>query len=350
MNRPPWVGDPSALVVVDWSWWLNRSYAIDGVDSMRSIVIGTLCGLLSWEPAHLAIAVDARETHRHDMRHPLDPEWRYKGDRPIKPREFWTIAEQCTQVVEHHSIPVLWSERREADDVIATATAQARAAGYRVWICSADKDLCGLTDADPKDGIIVGTWNNYTDEVRGPDEVQKAFGVRPEQIADYLAIAGDNGDGVPGVRGLGGEKARWLLGQFGTLDAALRFPVATEEQKTATDASIKDLLKRIKKAGEDESATLTAEREQLMMRRKVMSWHSTLVENEAVARFSRDLTSLDCGCDLNGLEWRRLPIGDFDVTELQAAYMRYGMTAKAREVAGANQPKRAPWSDPWQAT
>src|SRR5689334_19878710 len=90
---PPFIGDPSALVIVDWSWWLNKAFRLQGVDGMTSCVVGWLTTLLSYDPAHLCIALDTHgPTFRHRMHHPYDPEWRYKANRDPKPDDFYSIS------------------------------------------------------------------------------------------------------------------------------------------------------------------------------------------------------------------------------------------------------------------
>lgn len=349
MDRPapPWLDDEAALVLIDWSWWLNKSWAICGVD-MVSHVIGTLTrGVLSHRPAHLALCLDAPgETWRHEQRHPTDEQWKYKGSRPPKPEDFYTLAERCTQVAELHAIPVLWADRREADDVIATATAKARAAGYRVWICSHDKDLCQLVESDERSGILVGTWDNFEGTFRGPAEVRTEFGIEPWQMADYLAIAGDTGDSVPGVRGLGGKAAADILGAWGTLESALAAAPYTAEHFAAADRHAAALAKRIKITTDAEAlAKLQAERAEVLRVKRLAKAHGALVQAADVARFSRRLTALDCDAPI-AIPWEQLPCGGFIADELRERLRALGFTRLAHEVP--SYPKRAPWCIPYE--
>lgn len=347
MMTPPWLDDEASLVLVDWSWWLNKSFALFGLEGMTSSVVGTLCALLSYRPAQLAIVLDAPgETHRHRMRHPTDEQWRYKGKRDPKPREFYELSDRLTDIAEMHAIPVLWCAEREADDVIATVTGKARAAGYRVWICSSDKDLCGLVEADAKSGILTGTWDNYTGAWRGPEEVRAHFGVEPSQIADYLAIAGDGVDAVPGVHGLGKEKAAALLNFFDTLDAALTAPPWPAEQHDTVARNVAAMAKRLKITSDPETrAAIEKARAEQMAARQLAKWHAILREHEAIARFSRDLTALDCGAPI-GIPWEQLPCGGFDTEALRKRFHAMGFTEKARQVP--SYPKRAPWVIPYE--
>lgn len=338
---PVWAGDPSALVVVDWSWWLHKAYALADVD-MASMVVGWLCYMLANGPAHVCIALDSPgPTFRHRRQHPTDPEWRYKGKRPPKSEDFFTLARRCTEIAELHAIPCLWAEGYEGDDVAATITIAARAAGYRVWNCTADKDLAALAESDPdtKIGIVSGLWDNSTNAHRGPAEVVRDYGVRPDQIADWLAIWGDSGDNIPGVDGIGAGKAADLLAQFGTLDAALRRAPWTPEEH----AACADRIKGLAKAAKTDAAAKEA-REEWMHLRKVAGYHATLHASKDLALFSRTLTALDCDAPIS-IPWHDLPIGGFNEEALTERYRRVGYSRKEKQVATF--PKLAPWNVPW---
>ena len=55
----------------------------------------------------------------------------------------------------------------------------------------------------------------------GYERIPEVFGVWPEQIADFLALAGDSVDNIPGVPGVGKKTAGALLQHFGSLDEVL---------------------------------------------------------------------------------------------------------------------------------
>jgi 5'-3' exonuclease len=339
VNAPPFCDDPAALVIVDWSWWLNKAFRVAGLDGMTSTVVGWLCALLSYDPAHVAMALDSHgPTFRHRMMHPRDPGWRYKGNRDPRPADFYTLSSTCTELAELHAIPALWAEGFEADDVMATATRKARAAGYRVWLCTADKDLHGLTESSLRGEIDVGVWDNVTGEVRGPRDVEDKFGVTPEQIADLLAIAGDSGDSVPGVPGIGTGWAASLLRRFSTMNAALSTP---PEDGAVLARDIKAASKAIKSGPVDERGAVERIRDDLKSRKSIARYHRLLHEHEDLARFSRDLTALDCDAPIR-IPWEDLPMGGFDAAELRKRYLSLGFSRKADQVERF--PKRQPWA------
>jgi DNA polymerase-1 len=140
----------------------------------------------------------------------------YKANRTPMPDE---LAEQIPMVheaCEALGVPILTSERYEADDVIGTLAEKALAAGFEVALVTMDKDFFqlvrpGLSVYNPRD---EGTWYDAVG-------VNEKFGVAPEQVVDVLALMGDTIDNIKGVPGIGEKGARDLIVQHGTLEALL---------------------------------------------------------------------------------------------------------------------------------
>src|SRR5712692_999797 len=137
----------------------------------------------------------------------------YKANRAPMPDE---LAEQIPMVhaaCEALGVPILTSERFEADDVIGTLTEKAAAASFQVAIVTGDKDFFQLV----RDGIRVfnpreeGTWYDSA-------AVKEKFGVTPDQVVDVLALMGDTIDNIKGVPGIGEKGARDLIVQYGSLE------------------------------------------------------------------------------------------------------------------------------------
>src|SRR3954467_6714471 len=122
----------------------------------------------------------------------------YKANRAPMPDE---LAEQIPMVhaaCEALGVPILTSERYEADDVIGTLTVQAAAAGYEVAIVTGDKDFYqlvgnGIKVFNPRD---EGTWYDA-------EGVKDKFGVAPDDGGGVLALMGDTIDNIKGVPGVG---------------------------------------------------------------------------------------------------------------------------------------------------
>ena len=103
----------------------------------------------------------------------------------------------------------------EADDALATAAFRLRddPAVEQVVICSPDKDLSQC---------VVGRRVICRDRLRGKDRdaagVVARFGVEPASIPDWLALVGDDADGIPGIPGFGEKSAGAVLARYRTID------------------------------------------------------------------------------------------------------------------------------------
>lgn len=113
----------------------------------------------------------------------------------------------------------------ESDDVIATLALQCVEAGHQVMIISPDKDLLQLV-ADGQISVaryidnpngFGKTYDIYETEV----EVTKKLGIRPDQVADYLALVGDTADNIAGVYKAGPKTAAKWLAEHGDLATLL---------------------------------------------------------------------------------------------------------------------------------
>jgi DNA polymerase-1 len=140
----------------------------------------------------------------------------YKANRSPMPPD---LAEQIPWVheaCEALGVPILTSERYEADDVLGTLATKAAAAGFEVAIVTGDKDFFQLVH----DGIKVynprddGTWFDAA-------AVKEKFGVDPSQVVDVLALMGDSIDNIKGVPGIGEKGARDLIAAYGDLETLL---------------------------------------------------------------------------------------------------------------------------------
>jgi DNA polymerase-1 len=212
---PP--AEPDVLYLVDLSGYVFRAYhAITPLSSPTGEPTHAVFGTVNMlerlirdrRPALLAVAMDSRsETFRTEL-YPA-----YKTNRPPAPEDLKQQMVRVAEIVEASAIVVLQQDGVEADDLIATAVAQARLRGLRTVIVTADKDLMQLVGDD------VLLWDTMRDRVVGPAEVQERFGVQVAQVRDLLALMGDSSDNIPGVPSVGPKTARDLLQQFGTLDA-----------------------------------------------------------------------------------------------------------------------------------
>ena len=140
---------------------------------------------------------------------------KYKANRAEMPEDLRPQIPLIKQLLEGFRIPVLEMAGWEADDVIATVTAQATAKDLDVVIVSSDKDARQLLS--PQVRMLNCRKNTFLDEAG----LMEDWGVRPDQVVDFQSLVGDAVDNVPGVPKVGPKTARTLIEQFGTLDNVL---------------------------------------------------------------------------------------------------------------------------------
>jgi len=171
---------------------------------------GFLCSLLEQTGAeHIGIAFD--ESLSKSYRNEIYPD--YKANRDPAPIELKRQFIWAREVAESMGLSCFGDDRYEADDLIGTLAVHWRKRGHPVCVVTSDKDLAQLIDKHD-------TWWDYTRNRKlGHEKIKDKFGVYPEQIADFLALTGDNVDNIRGVPGVGPKSAAALLGHFGDLDS-----------------------------------------------------------------------------------------------------------------------------------
>ncbi len=163
------------------------------------------------KPTHVAAAFDvSRQTFRAEA-YP-----QYKANRTTTPDEFRGQVELTKDVLGALGIPVMAIDGFEADDIIATLTTQAAAAGFRVLIVTGDRDAIQLVDENvtvlyPRKG--VSDLTRFT-----PGEVLAKYGLTPSQYPDYAALRGDPSDNLPGIPGVGEKTAAKWIREYGDLN------------------------------------------------------------------------------------------------------------------------------------
>ena len=208
------------LLLVDGSSYLYRAFyalthlsAPDGTPTNAVYgVLKMLKSLRAEQPAdYCAVVFDAKGKN---FRHELFPD--YKATRPPMPDDLRPQAEMLPELVELMGWKVLKINDVEADDVIGTLAVQAAAQNMNVIISTGDKDMAQLVNTQI---TLVNTMKNETLDSAG---VMQKFGVKPEQIRDFLALMGDKVDNVPGVEKCGEKTAAKWLAEFGSLDEIMR--------------------------------------------------------------------------------------------------------------------------------
>lgn len=210
------MSESKPILLVDGSSYLYRAFhAMPPLTNSNGKPTGAVYGVVNmlkkliadYQSEQVAMVFDAKgKTFRDDLYK------QYKANRPSMPDELREQIEPLHNIVKALGIPMLIVPGVEADDVIGTLAVQADAAGQSIVISTGDKDMAQLVTERV---TLINTMNNTKMDVAG---VSEKFGVRPEQIIDYLALVGDTSDNIPGVNGCGPKTAVKWLGEHGTVE------------------------------------------------------------------------------------------------------------------------------------
>ncbi|MCW5578460.1 MAG: DNA polymerase I [Dokdonella sp.] len=206
------------LVLIDGSSYLYRAFhALPPLSNAAGEPTGALFGVVNMlravlkdRPDYVAFVQDAPGPTFRDALYPA-----YKATRQATPDDLLAQIEPMLAIVAALGLPILRVTGVEADDVIGTLARQAQAQGIEVTISTSDKDFAQLVAP----GItLVNTMTNTRLDSAG---VVERFGVRPDQIIDYLALMGDSVDNIPGVDKCGPKTAAKWLAAYGSLDGVI---------------------------------------------------------------------------------------------------------------------------------
>ena len=209
------------LILIDGSSYLYRAFYVPQLKRMQTSdgqPTGAVFGImnmikslmLEYPKSNIVAIFDAKgKNFRHEMYED------YKANRPSMPDELRSQVDYVHKGVKALGIPLVAMQGVEADDVIGAYAKQASANGQSVLVASGDKDLAQIVNAKVN---LIDTMKKVILDEAG---VVEKFGVRPDQIIDYLALMGDTSDNVPGVPKVGPKTAvKWLL-EYETLDGII---------------------------------------------------------------------------------------------------------------------------------
>ncbi len=195
-------------------------YAIRGLSTSFGQPTNAIYGFLNMflkilkkkKPAYLAVCFDiSRDTFRQKKFA------EYKSQRPPMPDELSSQIPIIKQIISAYRIPIFEKEGYEADDIIASLAEKAKKNGLASIVVSNDKDLLQLVDKD----ITVLSPHKDGDIIYDLDKVLERYGIKPQQIADIVALTGDAVDNIPGVIGITEKRAVELIQKFGSIENLL---------------------------------------------------------------------------------------------------------------------------------
>lgn len=266
-----------AVYLIDASIFVFRSYYSlpDHFRDANGDVVNAVYGFAGFlsrlleqtRASHIAVVFD--ESLEGSFRNDIYPP--YKANREPAPQELKVQFGRCRELAEGLGLATFADDEYEADDLIGTLACVHRQQGFASHVISADKDLAQLVENDDD------RWWNYGKEAPlDPLAVEEKFGVKPAQIADFLALTGDSVDNIPGVPGIGPKTAVELLKHFGTLEAIL--------------------------ARSDEIGWLSF--------RGAKSCEQKIKQHQEAARLARQLTGIVCDAPMDSTDTRRKQVDE----------------------------------------
>ncbi len=237
--------NPKPFILVDGSSYLFRAYhALPPLTNSQGEPTGAIVGVLNmlrrlldqYQPEYMAVVFDAPGGSFRNQIYSA-----YKANRPPMPDELREQIQPLHDIIRAMGLPLLIESGVEADDVIGTLARQATEQGMDTLISTGDKDMAQLVNDH------VTLINTMSDQISDAAGVVEKFGVRPDQIIDYLALVGDSSDNIPGVPKCGPKTAAKWLAEYGDLDNLM---ACADEIKGKVGEYLRDSLEQLPLARE----------------------------------------------------------------------------------------------------
>lgn len=250
LTHNPLMPNKKRLFLIDGMSNIFRSYyAIRGLSNSKGLATNAVYGftmtlrkmIAEHKPDYLGVVLDSKEKTFRQERYEA-----YKSNRPQMPEDLVQQLPYIDRVCEALRVPVVKIPKYEADDILGTLARQASAEGLQTVIVTNDKDLAQLVH-DP-DVVMLRVEKNMGETFLDEAGVKAKFGVRADQIIDWLGLMGDPVDCIPGAPGIGEKGAVGLLEQFDNIENAL---AGWEQVKRKTyRESLRDNVEQIRMSRE----------------------------------------------------------------------------------------------------
>ena len=226
----------------------NPRMTASGINTSALLgLVNGLSGILrTQKPTHAVLAMDpGGPTFRHEAYAP------YKAQRQKMPEDLAASIPYAFELAEALRIPVVRVDGFEADDVMGALAVKGAEAGFDVYLATPDKDAAQLV----RPGVRLYRPAHAGDaaEIYDVAKVCEHWHLRePRQMIDYLALAGDASDNIPGIRGVGEKTATDLLSRFGDVEgilanaASLKGKLAEKVANSRDDALLSKFLTTIR--------------------------------------------------------------------------------------------------------
>ena len=312
------------LLAVDGNSLIHRSFHALFTSNLRTrdgqptwAIKGALSQILGAVQRANADAIvigfdDAGNNHRK-IAHPT-----YKANRSEKPVELTDQLSLAVDVFRDAGLHVVVPEGLEADDVLASASATATAAGWHTVVCTSDRDSFALIN-DTTSVLRIINGGVEASPMLTPERLRILVGIDPQQYRQYAAMRGDTSDNLVGIHGIGEKTAVKILNVFGSVEAAFADVDTNDGKRVAAEVG-KAVVKKL--------ATPEG-REAFWRNVEIMTMH----------------TDIDLGIDLNApFGEALLPLVPDELFNALGAVELHSLQSTARELLATSPGAAAPTS------
>ena len=205
------------IVLIDGNSLINRAYfALPPLNNSGGEPVQAVYGFATMlvktvetvSPDCIVVAFDRHEpTFRHKMYEG------YKAHRKHMPEDLLSQMPILKAMLDVMGIVRVELAGYEADDLIGTL---AKRFDARTYIITGDRDSFQLVD-DHISVLYTKRGITETEEIT-VESLQTLYGLTPQGVIEYKALAGDASDEIPGVAGVGDKTAKSLLADYGSVE------------------------------------------------------------------------------------------------------------------------------------
>ncbi|HXX81476.1 MAG TPA: DNA polymerase I [Thermodesulfovibrionales bacterium] len=217
------------LYLIDGNSYVYRAfYAIKNLTNSKGFPTNAIYGFTNMlmkiirekKPDGIAVFFDSPvPTERHRLFEG------YKAHRPETPKELVQQLPAIRKVISAFQIKIVEVPGYEADDLLCTLAEKAAKKGADVFLVTSDKDMLQVV------GKRIKVYDPMKDKILDEEYVRERFGVGPERVPEFMALAGDAVDNIPGIKGIGEKTAKELLTAVRDLDELLNYPKAIKKER-----------------------------------------------------------------------------------------------------------------------
>ena len=209
--------DNNNLLIVDglnvafrWRYKKVPYYTNDYVRTVESLAKSYNCG-------KIVILADGGSTYRKNLYpdYKANRKDRYADQTETEKQEFEQFLAEFANAfkrLQNKGHLIIKQQGLEADDLAAWIVGKRKIFGIgETWLISSDKDWDLLIDDD------VSRFSTVTRKETTVHNWDEHYNFDKDMFLTFKCLAGDTGDNIPGIKGVGPKRAEQLIGEYGDI-------------------------------------------------------------------------------------------------------------------------------------